>query len=194
MFFEKHENKEDYKLWLSQEEIDELLTAPSDSQHRLAFEIAVRCGLRSDEVVRVCPRDLKHTEAGIMLRVDSAKSAGIRQTPVPEQLATRIETIDDVRPAGSGDAVVDVSTRTLRRWITAVGEELAETTDEDMWRYIGMHDLRRTWATSLKGEDVDAMIVCDWGGWSDLETFLQHYRGKFSPEQQRKQREKVAWL
>jgi len=57
-----------------------------------------------------------------------------------------------------------------------------------------MHDLRRTWATQLKGADVDAMIVCDWGGWSDLETFLDHYRGKFSPEAQRQQREKVGWL
>jgi hypothetical protein len=38
------------------------------------------------------------------------------------------------------------------------------------------------------------MIVCDWGGWNDLETFLEHYRGKFSPEEQRRQREKVAWL
>lgn len=46
-----------------------------------------------------------------------------------------------------------------------------------MWAHLSMHDLRRTWATSLKGEDVDAMIGCDWGGWSDLERFLEHYRG-----------------
>jgi len=38
------------------------------------------------------------------------------------------------------------------------------------------------------------MFVCDWGGWSDLETFFDHYRGTFSPEAQRRQRETVAWL
>ena len=48
--------------------------------------------------------------------------------------------------------------------------------------------------TSLKGAEVDAMLVCDWDGWSDLETFLDRYRGKFSPEAQRKQRIKVDWL
>ena len=38
------------------------------------------------------------------------------------------------------------------------------------------------------------MLVCDWGEWSDLATFLDHYRGKFSSEVQRKQRAKVDWL
>lgn len=56
------------------------------------------------------------------------------------------------------------------------------------------HDLRRTWATSLRSADVDAMVVCDWGGWDDLETFLDHYRGVHSPEAQKRERNKVDWL
>lgn len=194
MFFEKHEERDDYKIWLSQEEVGQLLDAAHDSQHRLAFELGVRCGLRSDEIVRVVPQDVKDTQAGKMLRVDSAKSDGVRQTPLPNELATRIETIDDVRPEGSDEPLIDATTRTLRRWIKKPAEDLAEEHNDEMWLNVTMHDLRRTWATSLKGEDVDAMIVCDWGGWSDLETFLDHYRGKFSPEAQLRQREKVEWL
>lgn len=194
MFFEKHDERDDYKIWLSQDEVEELLDAASDSQHRLAFELGARCGLRSDEIVRVAPIDVKDTEAGKMLRVDSAKSDDKRQTPLPADLATRIETIDDVRSEDSEEPVINRSTRSLRRWVASTGEHLAETTDEEMWQHVTMHDLRRTWATALKGEDVDAMVVCDWGGWSDLETFLDHYRGKFSPEAQRRQREKVEWL
>jgi integrase len=57
-----------------------------------------------------------------------------------------------------------------------------------------MHDLRRTWATALASEDVDPLLVCDWGGWEDLETFLDHYRGTFSPEAQLRERQKVEWL
>jgi hypothetical protein len=38
------------------------------------------------------------------------------------------------------------------------------------------------------------MVVCDWGGWNDLDTFLDHYRGTNSPEAQRREREKVDWL
>jgi integrase len=194
MFWNGYDGRDGYQIWLDGGEIETLLNATSDSTHRLAFELGVRCGLRSDEIVRVAPADVRRGDAGPMLRVDSAKGGGLRQTPLPDQLATRIETIADVRPEGDSEPVVDVSTRTLRRWIDRYGEELADSDGEPMWTELGMHDLRRTWATQLKGHDVDAMIVCDWGGWADLETFLDHYRGKFSPEAQRQQREKVGWL
>lgn len=57
-----------------------------------------------------------------------------------------------------------------------------------------MHDLRRTWATNLRSADVDPLMACDWDGWNDLETFLDHYQGRFSPEAQKREREKVDWL
>jgi len=86
-----------------------------------------------------------------------------------------------------------VSTRTLRRWLEARREQLAEDGDS-RWQYVTMHDLRRTWATQLKGAEVDALLVCDWGGWEDLETFLDAYRGTYAPDVQRREREKVEWL
>jgi integrase len=85
------------------------------------------------------------------------------------------------------------STRTLRRWIEATREDLAETEDP-RWTHLTFHDLRRTWATQLKGEKVDALLVCDWGGWDDLETFLEHYRGTYAPDVQKRERRKVEWL
>jgi integrase len=57
-----------------------------------------------------------------------------------------------------------------------------------------MHDLRRTWATRLNSAEVEATLVMDWGGWEDIETFLEHYRGTHAPEAQRREREKVDWL
>jgi integrase len=109
-------------------------------------------------------------------------------------MAIRLDSIDNFRDQSAKKPVITSSKRTLRRWMDKTGDRLADRHDDEMWRELSMHDLRRTWATSLKGEDVDAMIVCDWGGWSDLGTFLDAYRGKFSPEAQRKQREKVEWL
>jgi len=63
-----------------------------------------------------------------------------------------------------------------------------------MWQYVTPHDLRRTWATALAGAEIDPLLVCDWGGWSDLETFLEHYRGTYSPDVQRRELQKVGWL
>jgi len=183
-------------VWLDQNEVGLLLNEPDDQIRRLAYEIGVRCGLRSVEITRVCPEHLHDTIAGDMLRVRSAKSNNdeIRQTPVPSQLATRIRTIDQHRPEDSDEPLISASTRTLRRWIDQTTESIAEQTDDEMWLEVTMHDLRRTWASSLNSADVEAMVVCDWGGWNDLDTFLDHYRATAQPEEQLKQRQKVDWL
>ena len=193
MFFQKHDDDEyGYKMWLSEDEVTQLLDAAHSSKCRLAFQLGVRCGLRSDEIVRIAPKAVKQTEAGWMLRVDSAKTDGVRQTPAPEVVAGMIQAYGE--SGGATDPVIDVTTRTIRNWVKRAGETLANETGDEMWAHLSPHDLRRTWATALKAEDVESLIVCDWGGWSNLETFLEHYRGAFSPDAQRQQREKVAWL
>lgn len=198
MFWEQDSDSGYYRIWLSQDEVELLLDHTDDRMKQLAFELGARCGLRSKEILQVAPADLRTTAAGKMLVVDSAKSDDKRQTPVPGELAARIETVGEVRvDVGPEEPVIDASTRTLRRWISDTCTDIAYSEDTqyvDMWQHVSMHDLRRTWATALKGEEVDAMVVCDWGGWSDLDTFLDHYRGVFSPDAQRKQRDKVEWL
>jgi integrase len=62
------------------------------------------------------------------------------------------------------------------------------------WRELSTHDLRRSWATALADAEVNRMLALDWGGWEDLETFLEHYNGAYSPAAQRRAREKVNWL
>ena len=106
-------------------------------------------------------------------------------------LATQIQTIGDVRDELPAAPIVDSSKRTIRRWMEKARVALAEETGDEYWQYLGYHDLRRTWATQLRSADVDAMVVCDWGGWQDLNTFLDHYRGTHTPEAQRRERQKV---
>ena len=153
-----------------------------------------RCWLRSEETVRVSPADVVETDAGMMLRVQGAKGGGYRETPIPPNLATRMQTAGDMRSESVDAPLVDVSKRTIRRWVEKARDGLAETTGKEYWRHLGYHDLRRTWATSLRSADVDAIVVLDWGGWSDLESFLDHYRGTHSPEAQKRERGKVDWL
>jgi integrase len=130
-----------------------------------------------------------------MLRVPDGKGEKYRETPMPANLATTIQTIGDVRNASSDEPVLSIqSTRSLRRWVKNAREQLAEETDDKGWTYLSTHDLRRTWATSLAEKEVDPLLVLDWGGWEDLETFLDHYKGTYSPAAQRRAREKVGWL
>ncbi|MFC7226297.1 site-specific integrase [Salinirubellus salinus] len=194
MNLREHDDRDDMKVWLSQREVDQLLDVVDGTEQRIATALGVRCGLRSAEVLDVAPEHVVDTDAGTMLRVYHGKGDKYRETPVPADLATTIRTVDDVRDQDSDDPLVDVTTRTLRRWMDRAGLELQEATGDGGWRWLSFHDLRRTWATALASEDVDPLLVCDWGGWSDLETFLEHYRGTFSPEAQRRERGKVEWL
>ena len=183
------------KVWLSESEVEQLLATVTDTTHRIALGLAFRCGLRTAEIVQVTPADVVDGPAGTMLRVPDGKGGKYRETPIPPELATTIRTVDDVRPESSDTPLVDVSTRTVRRWVERYAEALADETGDEGWRDLSAHDARRTWATLLAGsESVDPLLVCDWGGWSDLSTFLEHYRGTYSPEVQRRARDGVSWL
>jgi hypothetical protein len=67
-------------------------------------------------------------------------------------------------------------------------DTLQEETGNPDRHYVGLHERRRTWATQLRSTDVDAMVVCDRGGWNDLDTFFDHYRGTHTSEAQRRER------
>lgn len=199
MFLRDHED-EGRAVWLSEEEVGRLLDSAADTNEELAYALGLRCGLRSEEITEVTPDHLVSTDAGWMLRVLDGKGGKYRQTPVPEALAGKIETADEYREEPSDYPLVDssssgagVATRTLRRWLESTREELAES-DDPQWVHLSMHDLRRTWATNLRAEGVSTEIVMEWGGWSKVETFLDHYRDAYSPEAQRQERQKVTWL
>ncbi|MFB6301666.1 MAG: tyrosine-type recombinase/integrase [Haloferacaceae archaeon] len=196
MLTRPYDDRDGRKVWLSAEETDRLLDAADGSTQRLAFALGARVGRRSAEAAGVTPADLKDTDAGPMIRVREpvAKGEKYREAPVPPALAREIEAVAEHRAEPADAPIVDATTRTLRRWIETAREELAEQTDDPDWQYLGFHDLRRTRATALKSADVEPMLVCDWGGWSDLETFLDHYRGEFTLDAQRRERGKVGWL
>ena len=192
---EPHDNSDSMMVWLSEDDVGQLLDAAKDTERRIAFALGCKCGLRSAEILDVSPDDLVDSDVGHMLIIEDGKGDKYRETPIPSQLVTQIETIDDYRDESSESPILSVeNTNSLRYWIKSTREELVEETGDDRWNYVSMHDLRRTWATSLASKDVDPLIVCDWGGWDDLDTFLQHYRGTYSPEAQRRERDKVDWL
>ena len=190
-----HNDTDGKKVWLSIDETDELLNEPDSMERSIAFELAVRCGLRSAEVLEVTPDDVVETDAGDMLKVPDGKGNKYRETPLPSTLKRQIQTVAEMREESSDEPIISVTTtQSLRNWINSSRGALAEETDDDRWNHLSMHDLRRTWATQVAQNDVDPLVVCQWGGWNDLDTFLEHYRGNYSPEAQRRERNKVNWL
>jgi integrase len=191
-----HDNDEDNrKVWLSESEVQQLLEQPESTDRRIAFELAVRCGLRSAEILQVTPNDIVETDAGDMVKIPNGKGDKYREVPMPSTLKRVIQTKDEMREADSSEPIISVTTtQSLRHWIKKAKEQLAESTEDSRWKMLSMHDLRRTWATQIAQKDVDPLIVCQWGGWSNVDVFLEHYRGTYAPEAQERERNKVEWL
>lgn len=194
MLTEEHEDDDGRRVWLSSQEVEDFLDRPSEQEQRISLALGARCGLRSHEIIKVAPEDVVDTDAGTMLKVPEGKGDKYRETPIPEPLAASIRSIGEFRDAPESDPVVAKSTRTLRRWVEHYRQEMWDETDDERWQFLTTHDMRRTWAGQLANADVDETIALRWGGWNDLETFLNHYRGEATAAAQRREREKVDWL
>lgn len=181
-------------VWLSLEEVENLIAAAGDTQRTIAISLGARCGLRSQEVVDVTPADVVDTEAGPRVRVWHGKGDKYRETPLPEGLQMRIESYVDVGGLEPDDSLVGCSTRTFERWVHHAADRLRAETGDEGWKFVTPHDLRRSWGTLLVEDDVEPGIIMEWGGWEDWETFREHYLGAYSMKKQKQEQEKVSWL
>jgi len=196
VFTEEFDDDDGRRVWLSQDETEMMIEHPEDQRHRLAFSLGARAGLRSHEIIQVTPDDIwNDSEAGgWYLKVPEGKGDKYRETPIPDSLAGEIRSIGQWRDESTDQPLIDSSTRSLRRWVQQAREEIAAEAGDDRWLYLSTHDLRRTWAGQLANSDVKETVALRWGGWNDLDTFLNHYRGEATAEAQRREREKVSWL
>ncbi|ELY69336.1 site-specific integrase [Natrinema versiforme] len=183
-----YEKKEGKRIWLNREEQDQLLSGIQDQPRlRIALQLGLH-GLRTDEIVRVEPghlRDIETRQDGtekFVLEIPKGKT-GAREVPIDADLKERINYLKAAdQDLGKHDPIIDVSKRTLRNWIGNARDEL----DGD-YSKLGMHDLRRTWATdtyyslAFEGVPIAEELVMSWGGWkmtaTGRETFRENYLG-----------------
>lgn len=181
-------SKGEYRCWLSLSEQETLTTYYDDD---LTRQVAIRLmlhGLRSDEVTRVARSHIRRLDAdeeAYKLRIWESKT-DYRECPISSELRTTLVALSSAQGTRGGRAdapVVDVTTKTLGRWVEEAVEDIADEDDEpEDWRKVTCHDLRRSWATStyyrLHASDVAKSIIMRWGGWSDEDTFETNYLGR----------------
>lgn len=188
-----YDEKDGRRIWLAQPECADLLAAVEDDpRRRIAFQMGLH-GLRTDEIIQVESqhlRPLKGEVEGHVLTIPDGKT-GKREVPISDDLAQRVSYLKSAAQLRQDEVVIDVSTRSLRNWIRDARGELAEqaesTMEADAYGELGMHDLRRTWATStyyalaFTGVPIAEQLVMSWGGWKQTqtgrETFRQNYLG-----------------
>lgn len=173
-----------YRCWLSEREQEQIVQYYTEEpKRRLAIELMLD-GLRSEEVPRVSKNDFRKLESereAYKLRVWTGKT-GFRESPVSRETKQRAVMLANARGLRQDEALVDVTDRTVQRWVSGAAEDLAGETSIEDWHHVSAHDLRRTWATStyysLHASDVAKSLVMRWGGWSDEDTFEENYLGR----------------
>lgn len=174
-----YDSKDGRKCWISHDERDALLGEIPEGKprRRISLQLALN-GLRTDEVVDVQPRHLRSlSDSHDLLTVPDGKT-GKREVPITDDTAQRIRFLG----LNQTEDVIDVGKRTVRNWIEDARDGLGED-----WCHVGMHDLRRTWATdtyyslAFEGVPIAEQLVMSWGGWKQTstgrETFRENYLG-----------------
>jgi integrase len=168
------ETKKGYsRVWLTtQKEKHRIINYYNEQPIRqLAIKLMIQAGLRSEELTRIGKNDIHKSDEADLIRLKVRESkTGRRSTVIPNELATQIRTVADLRPD-----MIDVTPRTIQNWVTEAAESIADETGEPDWNLLSAHDLRRTWATSLIQQGISESNVMMWGGWDNYETFKNHY-------------------
>lgn len=172
-----------YRCWLSTDEQNKLLEHIKETPHRQLAVRGMLHGLRTDELrwVRTGQlRELKAGEEAYKLEVKDGKT-GYREVPVSRDMVSQMRMLRNATSTRKNRPLIEKSKRSIRRWISKAGDELADRLDNDDWLKVSPHDLRRTWATSTYYA-LDSHYAVDtlmrWGGWNDRETFTNHYLGR----------------
>lgn len=191
MRLDDYTEKDGKRVCLTSEEIDRLVNVYEDPEKRVALMLGGRAGLRRSEIVSVTKQDFEHAPDGFV-RVwgDYSKRDKYREAPVPDELEHVVSAL--THGYSPEDEVVDASGTTVWRWVQNAAEELQDETGDEGWGYLDVHDLRRSWGGHLLWNcGVLPTVVMEFGGWSDWETFAEHYMGEITPEAQQREREKV---
>lgn len=188
-----YDEKDGLRIWLAQSECQDLLDVVGDDPRReLALQLGMH-GLRTNEIVDVEARHVRALAGdaeGHVLTIPDGKT-GKREVPISEDIAQSVRWMKSGAQLRQDEPLIDVSTRTLRNWIRDAREKLAEQAENaapaDAYGELGMHDLRRTWATStyyalaFAGVPIAEQLVMSWGGWKQTktgrETFRENYLG-----------------
>jgi len=187
--------KEDgYAVKLTKQERETLRHAiENDIDFKPHFGFAAYAGARREELGDVTAGDVIERESGdTHVQIWSGKRDKYREPPVPEWLASTIETYVDVERLDDDEELIQCSGRTLSRHLRDIVEDLADGENKG-WNYVRMHDLRRTWANIMVSESVDPLLIMQWGGWDDWRTFRDHYLQDYSEQQQAEVVESIGW-
>jgi len=195
MRLDDYNKKDGKRVWLTADEIEALIqTVKPDTEKEIALTLGGKAGLRRTEIVSVTPNDFAHGAEGyVRVWGDYSKQDKYREVPVPDGLESLVRGFTTEQSPDK--AVIDKSGSTVYRWLKRSAQEMYSASGDEGWTYLDVHDLRRSWGGHLLWNcGVSPMSVMEFGGWSDWQTFEEHYMGEMTPEARDRERSKIDYL
>lgn len=168
---------DEYKVWMTDPELDELRRAAASHRDDLIIQLGGYVGLRAFEIPQIRPTNVKRTPDGehYRLRVPNGKdTTGNGGKPRDAYLPTNVEgdihryqTANDIAP---DDLLVALTERGVRDVVKRTAERAGEETGDDDYQYVSSHDLRRRFAQRLLVDrQLNPRVVMAVGGWDSFQ-------------------------
>lgn len=172
----KERTKSGFKVWLTDDEIEELRRAAGSRRDDLIIQLGAYVGLRAFEIPQIEPRHVKRASDGddYRLRVERGKDTDTgkgkpRDAYLPADTErdlyqfARDEDLDDDEP------YVDLTPGGVRAAVRRTAEAAADRSGDDDYHDVSSHDLRRRFAQRLLVDHgVNPRVVMAVGGWSSF--------------------------
>jgi len=188
MRLEATEKPDEYKIWLTDSEIEDLRRATTGYRDDIIIQLGAFVGLRSFEIPQIQPRHVKTTESGqYRLRVpegkDTTGSGGKpRDAYLPDEVERSLQQFANAENIAPREPFVDLSGRGVRAAVKRTAEAAADGTGEDDFRHVSSHDLRRRFAQRLLvDENMNPRVVMQVGGWDSFQA-IEPYLNAPTPE------------
>jgi len=169
------EQHREYKVWLSDSEIEDLRRATNSQRDDLIIQLGAFVGLRAFEIPQVRPSDIKESERGqYRLRVRSGKdttgSGGKpRDAYLPSSVERDLQRYQNEHNIAPKDPYIDLKQPGIRAVVRRTAQRAAHQTGDDDFERVSTHDLRRRFAQRLLvDQQMNPRVVMAVGGWDSF--------------------------
>jgi len=168
---------DEHKVWMTDEEIEELRRATASYRDDVIIQLGAYVGLRAFEIPQVTPSDIKTTESGqYRLHVPRGKDTSgnggkPRDAFLPADVERSLQQYQNAENIAPKDALVDLTERGVRAAVKRTAEAAAESTGNNDYQHVSSHDLRRRFAQRLLvDKELNPRVVMEVGGWSSFQS------------------------
>ena len=175
MRIESTGGEDQYKVWLTDSEIEDLRRAAASYRDDIIIQLGAFVGLRAFEIPQIQPRHIKTSDSGrYRLRVprgkDTTDSGGKpRDAYLPDDVEHDLQRYQNAENIAPREPFVDLTERGVRSVVTRTAEKAAEETGDEDFLKVSSHDLRRRFAQRLLvDEGMNPRVVMQIGGWNSF--------------------------